>query len=418
MNRAITALAGPQSRSFMLLSIFAVALTDPTTASAFDCRKASTPTEKAICADPELKRKDNQLSRDYALFRQHFSKSGNYDCLVAEQKKRQFEWLKERDACGADKACIAAAYDKRQNQLDLFTRACFPMDSMRPECKKDAPTAPVTSPVASDASETSNAQDCTKSYKYDVQFTAKYEGGLVLEGHVPGWYIAKPIKGDDEATHAVLVKKIKPQLISGVTVDTGFDLAYQKPGDLKRTLNSYIREHGNPGNVDVDRLVHELSPYMDEHLVGWKAFNTIKGNEPRLTRSEAKLIQLANFEKKYAPAAERNFDRYNTTSLTYKELPSEVQTVLVDFVWNYGPADEIHSISNGARKATITRRNFWSMVYEGKWEELADALEKADKSVFPRTDKQEASYSRRLRGRGKLLRRALNRGWPQKAGVC
>ncbi|AEK59390.1 hypothetical protein A5904_13275 [Acidithiobacillus caldus] len=154
MNRAITGLAGPQSRSVLLLSIVTVALTGPTTALAFDCRKASTLTEKAICADPELKRKDNQLSRDYALFRQHFSKSGNYDCLVADEKKRQLDWLKERDACGADKACIAAAYDKRQSELDLFTRACFPMDSMRPECKKGAPTAPVTSPVASTSSPT------------------------------------------------------------------------------------------------------------------------------------------------------------------------------------------------------------------------------------------------------------------------
>lgn len=152
MNRAITGLAGPQSRSVLLLSIVTVALTGPTTALAFDCRKASTLTEEAICADPELKRKDNQLSRDYALFRQHFSKSGNYDCLVADEKKRQLDWRKERDACGADKACIAAAYDKRQSELDLFTRACFPMDSMRPECKKGAPTAPVTSPVASAAS--------------------------------------------------------------------------------------------------------------------------------------------------------------------------------------------------------------------------------------------------------------------------
>jgi len=141
------------------------------TAFAFDCRKASTPSERAICADPELKKLDAQLNRDYAAFRAHYQKSGKYDCLVEDETKEQKEWLRKRDACGADKQCIRSTYEYRLQNLNKYTGLCYPQDSSfvhagRSCYEPTPPTASVastTSPTAPTASTvvSSPTQQCS-----------------------------------------------------------------------------------------------------------------------------------------------------------------------------------------------------------------------------------------------------------------
>ena len=77
----------------------------------FDCARASTPTEKAICEDEQggLAIKDRVLSRLYASLKDQ----GSHDAVL----KRQSAWLEERDGCGGDADCISVAQMERLAEL-------------------------------------------------------------------------------------------------------------------------------------------------------------------------------------------------------------------------------------------------------------------------------------------------------------
>jgi uncharacterized protein len=74
-------------------------------AVSFDCQKAKTFTEKAVCQDPELSAVDDQLSD---LYKTAEASSKNPKALKKEQEK----WLKTRDTCQTN-ACVKKAYQKR-----------------------------------------------------------------------------------------------------------------------------------------------------------------------------------------------------------------------------------------------------------------------------------------------------------------
>lgn len=91
------------------------AATTPATVTAtgpsFDCARASTRVERAICADAELGRLDRQLSTAYRNAR---TRSTNRTAL----QRQQNIWRREvRDACD-DTACIVSAHEMRIRQLD------------------------------------------------------------------------------------------------------------------------------------------------------------------------------------------------------------------------------------------------------------------------------------------------------------
>ena len=74
-------------------------------AVSFDCQKAKTFTEKAICQDPELSALDDELDYMY----------NNAEAVSKDRKalkKQQGKWLKERDTCQTN-ACVKKSYQKR-----------------------------------------------------------------------------------------------------------------------------------------------------------------------------------------------------------------------------------------------------------------------------------------------------------------
>jgi uncharacterized protein len=73
-------------------------------AASFDCAKASSFVEKAICSDKQLSGMDDQLARLYKTARGAASNAA----LEAEQKA----WLSSRDQC-TDAACLKKAYADR-----------------------------------------------------------------------------------------------------------------------------------------------------------------------------------------------------------------------------------------------------------------------------------------------------------------
>jgi len=97
----------------LFLFVAALALFAPATARAIDCAKAASPTEKLICANPQLMQLDAVLNKDYPAYA---AKQGKDAAL-----KSQADWLaKTRDAC-ADVACLEAAYKKRIGELSGAT---------------------------------------------------------------------------------------------------------------------------------------------------------------------------------------------------------------------------------------------------------------------------------------------------------
>lgn len=90
------------------LTIAALLAAAPIAASAasFDCAKASTLVENAICANPELSRRDEALASLYqAALKQ--------DPAI---RADQLNWLRERNRC-IDERCLINAYDRRIDEL-------------------------------------------------------------------------------------------------------------------------------------------------------------------------------------------------------------------------------------------------------------------------------------------------------------
>lgn len=84
----------------------------PAFAASFDCSKATTETEIAICNDPELSALDERMSNAY--MRARLSQDGE------QYKNEQFKWLKERDLCSGDKQCLKNAYNSILSKLSNF----------------------------------------------------------------------------------------------------------------------------------------------------------------------------------------------------------------------------------------------------------------------------------------------------------
>ncbi|WP_319517337.1 hypothetical protein [uncultured Martelella sp.] len=97
-----------------LFVVSGMALTGaPAQAASFDCSASGlTANEKTICANLTLNDDDVKMATMYTMLKGLFAMgmSGN----MADNQKA---WLKEREACGTDVACIEKAYDTRIDQL-------------------------------------------------------------------------------------------------------------------------------------------------------------------------------------------------------------------------------------------------------------------------------------------------------------
>lgn len=120
-------------------------------AAGFDCNKASTPTEKTICADSTLSSADSRLSALFALKKQEF---GSDPALVSTQR----QWLQLRNACGDDAPCLHDAYEKRKEQLEAWGRSPAP----QADVVKVAPDPLSDSATANVSASTESAGDSTE----------------------------------------------------------------------------------------------------------------------------------------------------------------------------------------------------------------------------------------------------------------
>ena len=92
-----------------LISSLALA-NDARAQASFDCRRASHPTEIAICNDPDLASLDRQMDE---TFRAILSNADDRESLRADQRA----WLSDVRLCEADASCIGKTYEDRLRDL-------------------------------------------------------------------------------------------------------------------------------------------------------------------------------------------------------------------------------------------------------------------------------------------------------------
>ncbi|WP_343597054.1 hypothetical protein [Acinetobacter sp.] len=82
-------------------------------AASFSCDRAVLKAEKTICQVRSLNDADVKMVTTYQIVL-HALPMGGRD----QQKGIQVNWLKQRNLCGNQQACLTQAYQQRQKQLD------------------------------------------------------------------------------------------------------------------------------------------------------------------------------------------------------------------------------------------------------------------------------------------------------------
>ena len=94
-------------------SLLIAAISGDALATSFDCDKAKSPTEKAICSVASLSDLDTYLDRYYVVALEALKDGAS--CLKQDQRR----WVKGvRNACGKDVACLTRAHLARLAELD------------------------------------------------------------------------------------------------------------------------------------------------------------------------------------------------------------------------------------------------------------------------------------------------------------
>lgn len=99
-----TALVHPLRASGLLFAVLACATAAQ--ASSFDCAKAASASERAICADPYTAGLDSRLGKAWTAT---LAEAKDPKALRLGQR----EWLKQRDQCQADLGCLRSQYLSR-----------------------------------------------------------------------------------------------------------------------------------------------------------------------------------------------------------------------------------------------------------------------------------------------------------------
>jgi uncharacterized protein len=97
----------------LVLAVMGASLAMPAAAASFDCRKARTTDEKAICANRDLNDQDVRVDQMYGVTR-HLVPMGGRGAIMDDQRA----WLQARKTCGANQACLRRSYDKRLGELN------------------------------------------------------------------------------------------------------------------------------------------------------------------------------------------------------------------------------------------------------------------------------------------------------------
>lgn len=94
------------------LALTLLAFSPSAHAASFPCDKAEAADEKAICTHLPLNDQDVEMATRFEILKAVLPMGGQ-----TKLRDDQETWLKERRTCGADVACLTAAYDGRLKVL-------------------------------------------------------------------------------------------------------------------------------------------------------------------------------------------------------------------------------------------------------------------------------------------------------------
>lgn len=118
----IRALDAALKRATLVGLFLAAAASGCGVAASFDCDKAKTEVEQAICADPGLSKSDEEMAEAY---RAALKRAQDWEGL----RREQGAWLRARDeGCGAAVACLDGLYADRVARLLTYPHADDPSE--------------------------------------------------------------------------------------------------------------------------------------------------------------------------------------------------------------------------------------------------------------------------------------------------
>lgn len=105
-------------RSLALIAVPAILMfATPADAASFNCAKASTATEKAICKNGQLSGLDSAVGAKYGQLRRLLGAgSAQWGSVSSEQRW----WLGQRNSCGGAVGCLRVMYIQRVGDLDGY----------------------------------------------------------------------------------------------------------------------------------------------------------------------------------------------------------------------------------------------------------------------------------------------------------
>lgn len=89
-------------------------------AASFDCAKAKTITEHAICEHRVINDADVKMATTYNIIR-HLVPMGTRGAI----QDQQIKWIQLRDQCRDNLSCLTDVYKMRQKKLDLYMNRVY-----------------------------------------------------------------------------------------------------------------------------------------------------------------------------------------------------------------------------------------------------------------------------------------------------
>jgi uncharacterized protein len=102
-----------------LVALLAASAAPRADAASFDCAKAASETEKAICSVPALSVLDEAVAQTFTELRDNFSTAGDgaKDPTLAAFIATQRDWLRDRNQCRTDIDCLTRQHEHRLASL-------------------------------------------------------------------------------------------------------------------------------------------------------------------------------------------------------------------------------------------------------------------------------------------------------------
>ena len=107
----------PAIFAIFAVMIMALAMTKHVQAASFDCRKARTADEVAVCSDPLLSELDEIMADFYRKLRHYTENFDNAMGLQYRFVKEARAFLRRRAKCGGNRTCLERAYRRRILEL-------------------------------------------------------------------------------------------------------------------------------------------------------------------------------------------------------------------------------------------------------------------------------------------------------------